>query len=258
MLNIMICSPEKYIDTAVIAKEAGEELLTRLDWMTLQPTVMIDIGCKTGMISTKLQERYPQAQLIAMDAAENLLEHAQQHLMSNTSLICADGQKIPLKEHSVDIIFANLFFSWQMDDQALLQEWRRILKPNGVLLFTALGPNTLKEWPELLHAYLIPRLVDMHDIGDLLVQQVFSDPIVDVNHYTLNYQHSEKLIDELTITDMITRLASESEIKQLTNKRDLSVTFEVIFAHAFMDPFIGVKPTDNGLTKIPASSLRQL
>ena len=252
----MYGSPDDYVEAAVLAKEAGDELLARLDWMTLQPKVIVDIGCGSGRMSSKLKERYPSSKVLAIDKAENMIGYAKQQTANHLLMFaCADGQNIPLRDHTVDLLFVNFLFPWLHDQNRVLREWQRILKPNGLLLLTALGPNTLKEWREIWDHALIPQLFDMHDIGDILSQQGFDDPVLEVNDYTVTYQHAEKFISELLITAILDPQLLQLDLNLILEKK-LSATFEVIFAHAFMPLEIGYQTSDNSLTKIPLSHVR--
>ena len=176
---------------------------------------------------------------------------------NNTIYICADGEKIPLATNTVDIIFANFLFPWLTNQQTVLNECQRVLRPNGLLMFTTLGPDTLKEWQNTFKGNLIPLFIDIHDIGDLLIQQGFSDPVLDVLHYTLTYKSVEKFISELSITGMIDNPPLGLDLNNLVEEENIAVTVEVIFVHAFVsDLETGYKTSEHGLTKIPLSHLR--
>ena len=87
--------------------------------------------------------------------------------------MCADAEKLPLRNQTVDLIFANFLLPWHNDFTVLLREWKRVLRPDGLLMLTALGPDTLREWRGTFAEAHLPLLVDMHDIGDVLLQEGF-------------------------------------------------------------------------------------
>jgi malonyl-CoA O-methyltransferase len=243
-------SPVDYKEAAVAAREAGEELLSRLDWMTLKPRVIVDMGCGTGEMSARLQARYPEAAVIALDLSMEMLQYAKHE--SNLS-ICSDAGCMPLRDQSVDLVFANFLFPWHADVKHLLKEWRRILRPDGIVMFTALGPDTLKEWRGVFANENIPIFIDMHDVGDWLLQEKFVDPIVDVNHYTLRYREQAKLYHELYASGM---LFSKPDIE--ANENALAVTYEIIFGHAFVPAESDeVSASEDGIVRIPLSHLRR-
>ena len=71
------------------------------------------------------------------------------------------------------------------------------METGGLITFTLLGPDTLKEWREALQQVIPPqvgagdtalrRFPDMHDIGDMLVAAGFGDPVMDREDIVLTY-----------------------------------------------------------------------
>ncbi len=72
-------------------------------------------------------------------------------------------EQLPLGKHTMDLIFANLFLPACENFNDVFAQWINVLKPDGLLMFTTLGLDP-----------------DIHDIGDLLLQVGFSDPVMDV------------------------------------------------------------------------------
>lgn len=250
LLNIH-WSPEKYAETAVIAREAGLEMLARLDWVTLAPQVVLDVGCGVGEMSGLLQKRYPDAQVISIDLSEDMLQ--------SVKGICSDASILPFADQSIDLVFANFLLPWHHDIGALLKEWRRVLKPNGLLMVTALGIDTLREWREVWGENDIPRLADMHDIGDALVLSGFADPVMDVDYCTLTYTDPKKLVEELQTSGMLSldaNIPSEDQMPKINDK--WQVTYELIYAHAWApEKAPGYAMNADGVAKIPLASLRR-
>jgi malonyl-CoA O-methyltransferase len=92
---------------------------------------------------------------------------------------------------------------WVSDVESMLREWRRVLRPDGLLVFTSLGPDTLQAWRIYLGDYTIPNFIDMHEIGDMLTRARFSDPVMDVEYYTLTYSEPSTLLSELQASGML-------------------------------------------------------
>src|SRR5580658_1857067 len=109
----MAWSPLEYAEVSVLAREAGEEMLSRLDWMTIKPRIMVDMGCGTGEITMQLRTRYSDAAMLALDLSESMILHANQQFVqaedagvTQIGCICADAGKLPLGDASVDLVFA--------------------------------------------------------------------------------------------------------------------------------------------------------
>lgn len=242
--NNMSWSPEDYAETAVVALEAGEEMLSRLDVMTIKPAVVLDLGCGASKLTQRLTERYPAATLISLDVDIAALEyHKTFGSKRRLASICSDASLLPLASNSIDFIFANFLLPWCADFQNVLQECKRVLRPEGLFMLTALGPDTLRQ----CQASLIPGLIDMHDLGDMLLQMGWSDPVLDVCSYTTTYRDKEKMKKELYASGMLHAQTSMPDVNELN--------YEVIHAHAFK---AAPKPKiDNAerVTKIPVSEI---
>lgn len=259
-LNI-VSSPKEYAEAAVIAQKAGHEMLARLQWMTLEPKTILDIGCGTGEMSLALQQRYPAAKIISIDSSMLMAEHTQQ-LVLPSPVICAGGECLPLRTGSIDLVFANFFLPWQQDVKAVINEWLRVLRGDGVLMLSALGVDTLQEWREVLHAEDTPNLVDMHDVGDALIQAGFSEPVLDVNHYKVTYADKMRLLQDIRSAEMWFP-TPEIDLNALVPPalqagQRWQLTYEVIYAHAFA-PMAGneFSASSDGIVKIPLAHLRR-
>jgi malonyl-CoA O-methyltransferase len=220
------------IESPVLTKEVGEELLSRLDWLTIKPTLMIDISGGLSDVSVGLQQRYPEATLLV---------------------------NLPSEAASVDLIFANFLLPWHNDLKELFSECYRVLKPNGLIMLSALGPDTLKEWRHVFADEHLPHCRDMHDVGDALVQQGFEDPVLDASHYTLTYKEKKKFISELYASDMLMAPTDVYSAESITMPEEgvLSATFEIIFAHAFAPAHSNeFAASEDGVVSIPLSHLR--
>ncbi len=245
-----------YATAVDLTQEIGQRLLERLDLMRLQPQTIVELGCATGHVSTLLTQRYPDAQVFGIDLAINMLLQAKQTttaLANKLHFICADANVLPFATQSIDFIFSNLMFAWCLPLEALLAELKRILKPQGLLLFTTLGPDTLIElkncWTSVdnKHSHIHPFL-DMHDIGDSLLHAKFLDPVMDMEKLTIHYALLQTLFTDLKNLGM--HNTSSQRTQGLTTPRQLALvkenyesyrnslgklpaTFEVIFGNAW-------------------------
>ncbi len=244
-------SPNDYAETAVLARMVGEQLLVQLEFMTLQPQKILDTGCGTGYCTTLLKQRYPNAEIIAVDNSQTLLQFAKQQYPTIADWVYADATTTSLQKHSIDLIFANLLLPWCDDLEKVLQEWRRVLRPGGLLMFTALGPDTLREL--LLPSSHLPNFMDMHNVGDALLHNGFADPVLDVEYITLTYRDLAKLTYEMRATGMVIDDGSLLSVEK-NPQGVFALTHEIIYGHAW-----GAAATQNepGVFKIPLADLRR-
>ncbi|MGC3981208.1 MAG: malonyl-ACP O-methyltransferase BioC [Steroidobacteraceae bacterium] len=269
-----------YERVAVLQAEVRGRLLERLDWVKLNPSSVLDLGCGTGAASQSLQQRYPQAQVIAMDAAYGMVQQAGKHhsfmqklLSKGFGRVCADAYKLPFKTASMDLVFSNLMLQWCDPPDAVFAEIRRVLKPQGVFLFASFGPDTLHELRSAWacvdgHAH-VNRFIDMHDLGDAMMRAGLAEPVLDVERFTLTYADAMTLMRELKAIGAHNvnagrhhGLTGRTALKQMlaayeTQRREevLPATYEVVYGQAWGTD--RPLPSADGEVRIPLSSIRR-
>jgi malonyl-CoA O-methyltransferase len=241
-----------YDAAAVLHAEVRGNLLARLDLMKLAPRVAVDAGAGTGHASHALIRRYPKALIIALDSSQRMLQAAgrRQTWLRRFARVRADAARLPLAEGSVDLILSNLMLQW-CDPEAVFAEFRRVLAPHGLVSFTTLGPDTLREmrnaWRAVDSRTHVHQFIDMHDIGDALVRAGFASPVLDVERYTLSYPDVRRVAADLKDTGA--HNATMGRARGLTGRRGfaafqtayeayrqdgrLPATYEVVFGHAW-------------------------
>jgi len=213
----------RYVEHAVLQREVGERLRERLDgYPELAPRRIVDVGCGPGVALAPLAQRFPDAQIIALDLALPMLQGGKRKRGSGSlsrepgeveafnesepdpvfpSFVCADAQALPLADASVDLVHSSLCLQWCDDPGLALAEFARVLRPGGVLLFSTFGPDTLKELRAAFAAVdatpHVSRFIDMHDIGDGLLSTGFRDPVLERDDFTLTYADARTLMREL-------------------------------------------------------------
>jgi malonyl-CoA O-methyltransferase len=255
---------DTYDAAAILQKQVRDEMLSRLDLVKLEPTTILDAGCGTGMASLALQKKYPKAQVVSLDFALPMLQKTRKVCTSTGfvnqvktlfstekhGLVCADIESIPLATASVNLAWSNLAIQWCNDLDAALQEFHRVLQPEGLLMFSTFGPDTLKELRVATtqeNTTSISRFIDMHDIGDALVRAGFSAPVLDVERFTLTYDDVKSVMRDLksigahNATDGRARgllgrgflQKIEASYEQFRRDGKLPATFEVVYGHAW-------------------------
>jgi len=242
---------ETYDGAAVLQREIGSRMLSRLDYVRLQPSLVLDAGCGTGHATQDLQQRYPAATICALDLAFSMVSRACARSGRGLRGVCGDIESLPLRPAAVDLLWSNLALQWVNDPLRAFGEFRRVIKPGGLLMFTTFGPDTLKE---LRAAYQgtdqhthVNRFVDLHDLGDMLVQAGFADPVMDMEQLTLTYQDVRALMRDLKaigahnvtagrppgMSARATLAAVERNYEAWRQEGRLPATFEVIYGHAW-------------------------
>ncbi len=185
-----------------------EEIFSRLNLVALKPKRILAVACED------LKIHYPDAEIVSFADTED----------------------------SIDLIVSNLDLSWCADMDALFREWRKLLRPEGLLMFTSLGPATLSE----IELEPLPQWMDMHHVGDALLKAGFADPVLDVEHFEMKYQDKTQVLSDLAkigITEV--------------NTSALSLSYEVVYGHAWCPAIKDNFSADSdGVAKIPLAALR--
>jgi malonyl-CoA O-methyltransferase len=238
-----ITTPILYQSAAFLAQEAGKALLSRFDLMKLDPHRVLDLGCGVGGEVLALSHRFSQAQVLGVDLSHEFLCEGQRPF----SFVQADASILPFRSDSVDIIYSNMLLPWCANPLAFLREWRRVLRPDGLVIFSCLGPGSFRE---MTSGEFLPNLVDMHDVGDALLKEGMIDPVLEVEDITLNYRSEEQMQQELEHSGML-------KANTLLPGGARQVTFEIIYAHAWCPAAKGFKADDKGEVRIPLAQLRK-
>jgi len=259
-----------YDAAAVLQREVGSRMASRLDYVRIAPRMILDAGCGTGEAVGELAARYAGARVVALDAARPMVEVARERARRATSLlrrllpealggggraapffVCGDFNALPLPGVAFDLVWSNLALQWANDLPRAFAEIRRVLKVGGLFTFTTFGPDTLREIRSAFaraDGYThTNRFTDMHDIGDMLVGAGFADPVMDMEQLTVTYADAGSLMRELKQIGAtnVTRGRSHglmgrgrwqravTALDAMRREGRIPATFEVVYGHAW-------------------------
>ena len=250
-----------YDAAAILQKTVREEMLSRLNLVKITPRNILDMGCGTGHASLALAKHFKKSQVVSLDIAMGMLKKAQSLSplqkakqlfgISQQQYLCADIEHLPVADNSIGLVWSNLAVQWCNDLDLVFTEAQRVLQPEGLLMFSTFGPDTLKELRAASYVngeqVSVSRFIDMHDIGDALVRAGFSAPVLDVQHYTLTYDNVKSVMRDLkaigahnAADGRVRGLKGKGFLKNLTANYEqfrldnkLPATFEVVYGHAW-------------------------
>ncbi len=242
-----------YDAAAVLQREVCARLLEKLDVVRLKPAIILDAGAGTGQAIDGLYKRFSGAHIIALDIAEKMLLQSAKRgsFFKKPSLLCADVAALPLADNSVDLVFSSLSLQWCNDLGMVMQEILRVLKPGGLFVFTTFGPDTLKElrfsWQQVDNSTHVNEFLDMHDIGDALLQSQYAEPVMESEIITVNYSRVDDLM--LDLKNIGANVTSQGHRQGLTTRNMLSqvteayerfrtdaglpASYEIVYGHAW-------------------------
>ena len=221
----------------------ASRMLVRLDYVKLAPRRILDAGSGPWRDARALQKRYPSSEVLALDYSLGMLRAGRRRtdfLGRTPRLLCASLSALPLAEGSVDLVWCNLALHWAPDAPRVLHEFHRILSPEGLLMFSSLGPDTLKELRAVAGTRRVHAFVDMHDLGDMLVEAGFSAPVMDMEMLALAYASGAGLLDDLRASgqtcaraDRARGLSGKGFAERLRADLAAQATFEVVYGHGW-------------------------
>ncbi len=178
-------------------------LLARLEPITIEAGIVVDLGCATGAARPLLEKRFRRALVVGCDFAIPMLRAAARtrRLFRKPALVAADARALPFADASVDVVFANLLLPWVSDPDAVFREVNRVLRRDGLFLFSTLGPDSLdgvraawRAGDDRPHVHAFP---DMHDVGDAAIRAGLREPVLDVDRITITYREPAGLFADL-------------------------------------------------------------
>lgn len=263
-----------YDESDFLQAQVRDRLLERLDWVSLEPGRVLDLGAGTGRALAGLAGRYPQAELLAADLVPAMAEVASRRRPDALAL-CCDAARLPLPDASVDLVFSNLLVHWCPID-TVLGEVRRVLRHPGLFSFATLGPRSYGElrdaWAEVDEQPHVMDFPDLHEVGDALLRAGFAEPVVDVETLVVRYADVRQLMDDLRATG--TSNAAAGRARGLTGRdrwrrfesacearRDgegrFPVTLEMIFGQAWAPGAHAGRRATGGQVVIPIGEVRR-
>lgn len=270
----MFAKPPRVAESTFLRREVAGRMFERLSLVKIAPRRLLDAGCGEGADLPTLQAMYAGAHLLGLDASAAMLGNGREHqasaltsmrrllnkwlagdaqagLGSSGALICGNFSDLPLAPGSLDLVWSNLALHWHPQPDRVFAEWRRVLRVDGLLMFSCFGPDTFKELRAAFAAvdenpHTLP-FVDMHDLGDMLVHAGFATPVMDMETITVTYDTVDKLMADARAwggNPLSTRRrglmgragwSRLAEVLEQGRRVDgkLALTFEVIYGHAF-------------------------
>jgi malonyl-CoA O-methyltransferase len=216
-----------YDQAAILQHQTGKKLLSKLKNLPT-PATVLDIGAGTGYCTHLLAEQYPHAELIGLDFAVKMLETAQKKSHIQEQYLCADFDNLPLKAESIDLAYSNFSLQWSLDLGQTLVATKAVLKDQGYLAFSTLGPATL------------------HELRDASKQ-------IDAHHHANQFLSLNIIQNLLTSQFNILELTTETQILQFDDIFELMHNLKEVGAnHVFNKDSegLGSKHYFNALTEI--------
>jgi len=186
-----------FASACFVHDEARRRLLERIEGLRIESGTFVDLGCALAQSAAELKRRFPDARVVALDSSREMLKRAP---AGDFAKLAGDVTRLPLPDRSVELLFANMVLPWARPD-AFFAEARRVLCGTGVLVFSTLGPDSLKElrqaWARADDAIHVHGFFDVQTLGDLVVRSGLEEPVLDVDRLKVSYAELSAAIRDL-------------------------------------------------------------
>jgi malonyl-CoA O-methyltransferase len=187
--------------------EIARRLVERLGPIRSEPRRIVEWWAELGGGDDLLRAAYPRAERIAVEADAAWAARRRAAERRPWWSLGSGGARV-LDESASDtdigraqLVWANMVLPFVVDPPALIARWHALLEVEGIAVFSCLGPGTLRELRDLYRAEgwptPTPGYIDMHDLGDMMVDAGFADPVLDQETITLRWKSAEALLAEL-------------------------------------------------------------
>lgn len=256
--------------------EVARRMAERLPAIRLQPRRVLDWNAFLGASQAQLSAHYRAAEYQAVESDPLRLQPAHRPWWSAARWTSAARAPLPadrIEPGAADLLWANMALHFEAEPQALLARWQRAIAVDGFLMFSTLGPGTLGTltaiYREAGWASPLAPLVDMHDLGDMLVQAGFADPVMDQETLTLTWQDAVACLAELrslggnAAADRHAGLRTprwRSRLEAVLRERAgaegrIALAFEIVYGHAFR---AAPRARVTEETRVPVEDLRAM
>jgi len=259
----------------LVFKEISERMLARLDMLAIEPSRVLDLGCRNGYQMEALQKRFPNAYVVGSDPVGSTLTSSKRWWLRRRAvtptIVPADPHRLPFADGSFDLLVSNMLLPWCHDPAAVFAEAARVLADNGAFMFTAAGPDTLQEyadlWCKIDEKQHVFGLADMHKTGDEMLHAGFAAPVLDRENIVVDYASVGALEDELRQigagnvaigrrAGLMSRSVRNS-VSEAARVGRFSVTLELVQGHGWKGALSSNRNNSSDEFSVSLDSLRQ-
>ncbi|GKU77410.1 malonyl-ACP O-methyltransferase BioC [Paenibacillus sp. L3-i20] len=154
----------------IMADQLTKSLVKWSSQALVETPAILEIGCGTGTLTQIVMNKWHEAKITAVDLASEMIKVAKERVLSTDNqcastetldTVCVNQNDraervdfiqadietwvVDAPTSSFDIIISSACFQWLSNPLGTLVHLHRLLKPNGLLLFTTFGPDTFCE-----------------------------------------------------------------------------------------------------------------
>lgn len=259
--------------------EVARRMAQRLGWIKRTPASLLQWSGHLGASDALLQATYPSARRAWVEPAPALAARARQ-VVARPWWALGERRRAPelidaaaAQAASVQLLWSNMWLHFEPDPPALFSRWQSLLQKDGFLMYSTLGPGTAARLRQVYreHGWGTPAapLVDMHDLGDMMVAAGFADPVMDQEDLVLSWADPAALLSELRALGVNADPSRFAGLRTPRWQRALldalevrsgdagrvTMNFEIVYGHAFC---AGPRPAVAAVTQVDIDDFRRM
>lgn len=255
---------------ASIQKKAAYSLIQRIEKQLdgRQPHHILELGCGDGLLTNLLREKWPQAQIIASDFSDKMLQRAKENMGEQNISFKKIDISAPNVTQKFDLICSNMAFQWVEEEEKVIKKWLNFLKRNGVFALSTLLNNSFCEWRSAAQHFNIETGIHNYPSFDAVKDWDFypAQAYWKKENYQQCFSHGWEFLSSLKETGAATPREDYQPVKQhilkdivhyFDQEFNASISWELGFGIIEIPPREGVfvTGTDTDIGKTIASAV---
>jgi len=244
---------KSFSDFDFVHRHCRKDLIDRLVPIKIAPKQAVDLGGALGSGAEFLEKNYPACQITNLDISRSMLLSSIKNIkaLRHINQVQASAEILPFKNDSIDLIFSNLLMPWINNLSFFLYEINRVLSKNGLFIFSTLGPDSFANikaaWLSIDNFEHVNKFIDMHIIGDQLLNSGLSDPILDSDRLIIKYEDLNAFFKDITASGSRNCLRNRNHgltgknkfntfkkyLGKSKNNNRFNIELELIYGHAW-------------------------
>lgn len=233
----------------IVLREVEARLLEHIVGIKLSPTRALTHGFDSVEYVRNLRSIFKRSQWLYSAPIAPPLHRTRGRWWSRTPSVQHASHLWPYRPTSIGLVISNLVASNPATLPMFIEESSRVLEADGLIAMSVLGPNTLKElrqaWQSVDDQNHVADFLDMHDVGDILVENGFTGVVMDAETLTVTYPDLESALAEMRTLGVgnisptrANKLTGVKRWQQVTRNYPHAdgrtpVTLELVYAHAW-------------------------
>ncbi|MCB0346030.1 MAG: methyltransferase domain-containing protein [Bdellovibrionales bacterium] len=157
-------SYEKHADV----QQRVADRLVSLFQLDPPPTRILDVGCGTGILTSRLVDRFPDAEIVAVDISDEMIDQAQlRSFADKVEWVVSDVLKFDDRQR-FDLVTSSSTIQWVLPHSELFEHLYNLISPGGRLFFSMMVTGTLTELHSLRRT-LFPEKLPATELSEMSV-----------------------------------------------------------------------------------------